>query len=280
MAAIKHLSSALARLFDPRRRRSKFIEINNDKLSQNEITRRFYAAYNARRGLPPGRMPHEILSRDDIARLVDAPFDEALVQLGFVRASHKTWVRRDLAPICYLFSLTRYGSTGHGIAPSFGFSLDFVPHVAAGKICWHRTVKTARFDLLVETESRWFGTNFLGPEQKVAADVRFMLPRALKMATGFWDSVRSLEDADRVLADYDRYAGRRFKLSYSGRKNLKLIRPSPAAAFVKAKLGNLAEARVLLDQWLDVEERISRYGLDAGVRDRLHRLLDETSETA
>ena len=97
------------------------------------------------------------------------------------------------------------------------------------------------------------------------------------MATEFWASVTTLEDAARMFSDFDLYMGRRFKMTKSNR--LVFIRPSPAEAFVKAKTGSLAEACNLLDQWLATEERISKYRFDEGVRERIHQLLAEAAET-
>lgn len=266
----------LAKPFKSRVQYSKFIELNDPRLSTNERARRFRSAYNARRGLPRDHLPHERLSRDDIARIVDAPFDDALVELGFERVSHKLWVRRNLAPICHLFSLERYGSTGFVIAPSFGLSLDFVPHVAAGKIRWHRTAKSARYDLERETQSRWFRTDDLGPPEKVEADVRFMLPRALKMANDFWDNAKTLGEVSEIFARYAYYAGIRHKTPPSKLDKL-LIRPSPAEAFLTAKNGNISEARLMLERWLEVEERTSNYRFDPGVPERLRDLLKDTA---
>ena len=168
LGAASKIAKELAGFFMSQQRNSRFADLHENGLPEDETARRFHASYNTRRGLPPKKMQHDFLSPEDIARLVENPFDEALVRLGFERASHKTWMRRDLAPICHLFTLSRYGSGGWGITPSFGLSLDFVPHIAAGKIRWHRTVKTARFDLRVDTQSRWIGTNNLGPEHDIS----------------------------------------------------------------------------------------------------------------
>lgn len=251
----------------------KFFHIQEPNISVNERHRRFQAAYNVRRGRPPA-MKHPFINntRQDIARVVFDPFNEALLELGFERASHKLWVRRDLAPICHISSLERYGSTGWGIAANFGLSLDFVPHVAAGTVKWHRTAKSARYDLRVNTKSRWLGVTTFENLATIQEEVDFMMPRALKMACGFWEQAKSIEE---VANRFDWSEGRflrswKHKLPYSA-----FIKPSPADAFLAAKLGCHSKAVRLLDEWLETERITQKYEINPEVPSKLQKLLRE-----
>lgn len=81
-------------------------------------------------------------------------FDKELLTHGFEQVKALKWVRsakRDIRDLIELYPLK-----GASIAPRWGFSLDFVPHVAAGRVRWHRTAKSSMLDLV------WDPLDFVG----------------------------------------------------------------------------------------------------------------------
>ena len=255
-------------------RQNQFFHVSEPNLSLAEKHRRFQKAYNVRRRLPANlNRPRESIGRLDVAKIVYDPVDQALSELGFERSSNKIWARRDLAPICHIFSLERYGSTGWKISPAFGLSLDFVPHIENGAVKWHRTVKSARYDLRVETNSRWFGVATFGHKTSLQEDTEFMLPRALKMAHRFWNDATDFEQVAERFEWHKGWLSRRYNYKFADGE---YVEPTPARAFLAAKLGDPTLAKELLDKWLDRERKIQKYDLDPEVPMKLHRLLAET----
>jgi hypothetical protein len=73
-------------------------------------------------------------------------FDNELLHQGFERVGPLKWVRSAKPAIRELVVL--YTLKSLSTAPSWGFSLDFVPHVDAGRVRWHRTAKSSMLDLV------------------------------------------------------------------------------------------------------------------------------------
>ncbi len=73
-------------------------------------------------------------------------FDKELLARGFEHVKALKWVRSTKPEIRDVIEL--YSLKGASVAPRWGFSLDFVPHVAAGRLRWHRTAKSSMLDLV------------------------------------------------------------------------------------------------------------------------------------
>lgn len=73
-------------------------------------------------------------------------FEHELSSQGFEHVKPLKWVRSAKPAIRDIVEL--YSLKGASVAPRWGFSLDFVPHVAAGRVRWHRTVKSSMLDLV------------------------------------------------------------------------------------------------------------------------------------
>src|SRR5260370_14023875 len=72
-------------------------------------------------------------------------FGTALSLCGFDQINRRKWVRSSRTPIRELFRIT--AMKGASFSPVWGFSLDFVPHFSGSTIRWHRSNKSAIFDL-------------------------------------------------------------------------------------------------------------------------------------
>ena len=111
-----------------------------------------------------------------------APVVEAqLSALGFALQKPLHWIRSADAPIRQMF---RYGQLkGGALAPQWGFSLDFVPHLSGGKVKWHRTEKSALFDAFVDGQGSELSLSYMWGvagllEQKAARKAPFFsIPR-------------------------------------------------------------------------------------------------------
>jgi len=75
-----------------------------------------------------------------------AAFDSKLGGHGFEAEKGLKWVRSAKPEIRDVIEL--YSVKGAAAAARWGVSLDFVPHVAAKRVRWHRTAKSAALDLV------------------------------------------------------------------------------------------------------------------------------------
>jgi hypothetical protein len=79
-----------------------------------------------------------------------------LQALGFVQVAPRRWVDGSIAPVRRVFEMQLL--KGAAMKAVWGFSLDFVPHLSGGRVCWHRSNRTAMFDLYVELEDRIYAS--------------------------------------------------------------------------------------------------------------------------
>jgi hypothetical protein len=178
---------------------------------------------------------------------------------GFVNVGPLKWVRSVDAPIRQLFCFFQW--KGGMLAPSWGLSLDFVPHVAGSRLKWHRTPKNAIMDLRVDSRDRALDIPFRRGPQAIQECAREVVRAAVAQATSFWDEYRTpdrLLDAFKWLKQYYATPGLGFD---------NFVQHPLALAFVYARAGDLVQAYRELEQ----------YGpLDDGVTEKLRRLLADT----
>ncbi|MGY4638308.1 hypothetical protein [Pseudomonas sp. TE24901] len=134
----------------------------------------------------------QIVRIDQIHEIVSPTVDALLLPLGFEVQGPLSWVRSADAPIRQIFRLAQW--KGGALAPSWGVSLDFVPHLSGNDFKWHRTVKSARPDLTFDVRDRALDISYsYGPETiaKCAPDI---LRAVIPTAESFWNSARSIAD--------------------------------------------------------------------------------------
>ncbi|KAB7615773.1 hypothetical protein F9L33_03150 [Amylibacter sp. SFDW26] len=209
---------------------------------------------------------------DELEELVYEPFDEALSNIDYERVSKKLWVRRELTPICHLFSLEGHGKFYDKIAPSFGFSLDFVPHISGNDVKWHRTLKSARYDMQVKTYSKCFHINKYDCKDLIKKDVSFILPRGLKMASRFCSRSNTLMSLPELFEWHKLHWKLRSNFPYEVVHHF----DSPVKAFLFKKLGKDLEAKEILDIWLEEKNAMCEYPLESSIYKKLHDLLERT----
>jgi hypothetical protein len=166
-------------------------------------------------------------------------WDRALgPRLRACRASPR--VRSSRAPIRDLLGIQ--AGKGVSYSPMWGLSLDFVPHVTtSGEIEWHRTAKSARFDLeyrptedapLASETPEWDVSPVSTPDE-LQEDLSRVTRLIMAQAIPFWERVRGTEDLPTV------YREQRSRQS-ANLPFVSLSQQALASTFVLAKSGDAA----------------------------------------
>jgi hypothetical protein len=163
-----------------------------------------------------------------------------LEPMGFELITPRRWVNSTAPPIRPIFELRPLKSGC--LSPSWGFSLDYVPHISGASVKWHRTPRTALFDLCNDPldapselpgKVRISSVCGLAVAQAEAADV---IPRAVARAKAFWDSVSSESNLLAVFEYLKTRPSERFEF-------YNYIQHPLAYAFTLARLGRPADAK-------------------------------------
>ena len=197
-----------------------------------------------------------------IARTLGA----ALAGHAFEAVAPRRWVRSTRAPIRDIIELQAL--KGMSYCPMWGVSLDFVPHLtAAGDIKWHRSAKSARFDLAFRpidyaptpAESRsWSASPFATPAE-ADEDLNRVTRLVLEKALPFWSGISGIRDLPTVYAEHRRRAA-------VGPPFDSFPQQCLASAFVLAKCGDERARSVL-------EDYAKAFEVPALTRKRLEQLL-------
>ena len=131
-------------------------------------------------------------------------------------------------------------------APVWGFSLNFVPHLnnSLTKLNWHRTVKSAKLDVIPfdEFDDKLNMSRFSSAKahESIVADV---FRSALGCAATFFDSVRSTEDLIPIFERLQAFQGS--GLGYWNYSNVPL-----AHAFTLRVNDRYSEGKLILDEYV------------------------------
>jgi hypothetical protein len=112
-----------------------------------------------------------------------------LAPLGFAPQKPLHWIRSADAPIRQLFCYSQL--KGGVIAPQWGFSLDFVPHLSGGKVKWHRTEKSALFDTFVDGQGTELNIYYMWGVSGLLEQMQPRVEGAVRAATALWAKVRT-----------------------------------------------------------------------------------------
>lgn len=206
----------------------------------------------------------EIVSIEEIHRRVSLPIEERLIPLGFELQKPLHWVRSVDAPIRQMFVLQQY--KGGVVAPLWGLSLDFVPHVSGSEVKWHRTQKSARLDAVMDPRDRSLDFHYMYGPEHIAQKAPAVIPRALEEAEAFWSSAKSIAELPSVFDAIKQH------MSGGGLGFYNFVQHPLAFAFVLAKVGRHEEA----------ESELARYlqrGMKPATISRIRQLIAECAIT-
>jgi hypothetical protein len=134
----------------------------------------------------------EIVPIKTIHEVVAHTLEPLLCEMGFEFQKPLHWVRSTDAPLRQLFCLRQW--KGGAVAPAWGLSLDFVPHVSGDTVKWHRTAKSALFDIGYDANDRsmeFYYTKGIEHIQQLAPKI---LPGAVQAAQEFWATIKLVGD--------------------------------------------------------------------------------------
>lgn len=170
----------------------------------------------------------------------------------FEPVTPRKWVRAARAPIREMFLIQSMNPIM--FCAIWGVSLDYVPHLSGSSLRWHRTSKSALFDLnydpldyTAETAG-WVATS--------AAEIAALLEKTVPLAFGFWTSTADLLAA---FAEKERRPFVRFGFHNYVQQGL-------AYAFTLARAGRTEEARERLEGLLKTHEHLSCVAADLRAR--------------
>jgi hypothetical protein len=193
----------------------------------------------------------DLLSAASIDAELDRTFGRTLAAEGFTAVRPRFWVRPGPPPVRHLVRIEAL--KGARYAPAWGISLDYVPHVEGRHVRWHRTNRSARFDLIYDTVDHepgkgWFLDGFAS-DRDFGQRCGSLTPRLVAAATAFMAPLTS--DASVLEAFEDK---RRRPTTRCGFENYH--QNVLAYAFTLARVRDIAAGEEWLDRYLGI------YGVD------------------
>lgn len=187
----------------------------------------------------------EMMEAAEFNAAVDEIFTYNLATRGFEQVDGHKWVSSDTSEIRKLFTL--HSARGVQLWPMWGFSFNFAPHIGPReKIKWHRTTKTAIYDLpydpidYTRDVGEWSTSRF-GKKGEILKKAEQVANRAVTEAENFWRRGSTLAD---IVSVYEEWRTRRYvRFGFHNYVNAPL-----SYSFVLARLGRKSEAK----EWLKV----------------------------
>jgi hypothetical protein len=199
----------------------------------------------------------EIVRIADLHSAVEPAVTKMLGSSGFETYHPLKWVRGVDAPIRQMFCLSLW--KGGQVAPTWGFSFDFVPHLSGNSIKWHRTSKTALLDIVVDARDESYDMPYHYGQAAFNSRIEDVIPKAISRANTFWDRYQNLSDMPEA------YAWLKSHLT-SGLGFYNYIQHPIALAFVLAINGQHEEGLIELEIYL------RRYNLNEVVENKFRDL--------
>ena len=190
----------------------------------------------------------------EIHALLEPQISAVLKPLGFEVRARLAWIRSVDAPIRQMFEILQW--KGGVVAPSWGLSLDFVPHVSGSSVKWHRTSKSATLDFMVDTRTKESDMAYHWGPSRLLRDAPAALEVAFPLAKEWWASITSVDELPSAFERLKEY------YAQGGGGFYNRTQHPIAYAFSLAKVGRVAEANNELDKCLSrrwppaVEERL------------------------
>lgn len=133
----------------------------------------------------------ELLTQQTIQEQIAPILDPLLKRHGFEHVRSLHWINNDNASFRKLFAYQQL--KGGVIAPQWGYSIDFVPHIAAKRVAWHRTPKAARFDLFFDAQHLGLNLKYMQGIPALIESAREKIEPAVRHALDLWNRSESAE---------------------------------------------------------------------------------------
>lgn len=185
------------------------------------------------------RREFDLLRAAERDAIVASHLNVALQAQGFVQVAPRRWVDGSTAPVRRVFEMQLL--KGAAMKAAWGFSLDFVPHLSGGQVCWHRSNRTARFDVIVELPGREYAS-FLHGAAWLHHDLERLVPTALEQAQETWRRGSTLAGVLGIVREIREQGINSFYVFFSWQLPL-------ACMFLSAKIGDLAVALAELEAY-------------------------------
>lgn len=185
------------------------------------------------------RYPFEIVTKATCHAILQPVVAASLASDGFEEVGSLQWVRSADAPIRQVFCFMQW--KGGVLSPSWGLSLDFVPHIAGGRVKWHRTPKSAMLDLVVDSRDRALDIPYHHGPEPIRERAPQVVEGAVAVAKLLWDKHRTINS----LLEGFMWAKQYYKTDVGFYMR---VQHPLALAFVYAKSGELEKANRELDE--------------------------------
>jgi hypothetical protein len=192
----------------------------------------------------------ELLEAAVIDEAVRRTLGVALEAAGFSAIRARFWVRTGTPPVRHVVTLGAL--KGAAYSPTWGVSLDYVPHVAGrGTVRWHRTDKSARLDLTYDTvdheSDRGWELSAFSSAAEFSGRCRAIGPRLAEAVEGFVVPLTSDVAIREAFEAKRKRATTRFGFENYYQNVL-------AYAFTLARVGETADAESWLARYLEANE--------------------------
>jgi hypothetical protein len=204
---------------------------------------------------PP--LEFDLLRASERDAIVASHLNVRLQALGFVQIAPRRWVDGSAAPIRRVFEMQLL--KGASMKALWGFSLDFVPHLSGGRVCWHRSNRSAKLDVYLELEDR-ICASFLYGTAGLGRDLERLVPVALERAQETWGRGSTFSGILDIVCEIRERAINSFYIHFSWQLPLTFM-------FLSAKVGDLAAAQA------ELEAFARKYELAENVITKLAKLL-------
>ena len=185
----------------------------------------------------------KIVKQSEIHTIVRPWVNERLIPDHFEETGTLKWVRSVDAPIRQVFCFAQW--KGGSVAPRWGISLDFVPHISGGKIRWHRTAKSAMCDLNVDARDPALDLSYMHGTPPIEDRAAQVVLEAVRRARDFWDRARRISDLPQTIDWLRAY------LSGPGLGFYNYVQHSLAEAFACAMNRQSAKAVTELEHFIE-----------------------------